>query len=210
MELFNETDLKQSTAFSGKSGHMLAALAEMGMSKYVFAAFFELDRVRKDHIRFLTGPIIQHRSPWASSTPEWMYHAAIADRVRVILKEHEAGETGWTVGPAELAAAVYPASMDAPLQPTYADLYLWASAEAYSAFHKRPLEDFWRGIGGEPITAERFTKPGSSDHHHYRRLCADIRGKVVKAAEKRVKAPRGSNSPGEAATDIETEQLSLF
>ena len=122
MQLFDENDLNQRRAVSGNHGKMLTLLADMGCSKHVLAALLEMDRAHKDHILFLIGPVIQHRSQWASSTPPWLYQAVTGDRLRIILEEHESGKTGWQVGPAELTAVMYPASMEAPMRMEYADI----------------------------------------------------------------------------------------
>lgn len=206
MELFDENDLAQPSTLSDNHSNLLTDLADMGCSKHVLALFLELDNADKDHIRFLTGPIIQHRSCWADTTPPWLYQAVTADRLRIILDEHERRETGWQVGPAELTAVMYPATMDAPLRMEYSDIYLWASAHANARHYGKTPDEIWSQIGGEPVPDRLITSPSGRDHNDYRNLCSDIRRRVVKAATVRA---RTADTP-DIEKAITTEQLPLF
>ena len=206
MPLFNENDLTQPTIFSGESVKMLSVLADMGCSKHVLAAFLEMDKAHKDHIRFLTGPIIQHRSCWADTTPQWLYEAVTGDRLRIILNEHERRETGWQVGPAELTAVMYPATMDAPLCMEYSDIYLWASAQANARHNNKTPDEIWSQTGIEPVPDRLVTCPSGRYHEDYRRLCSDIRRRVVNAAPARTDTGKSKTN----TTEISTEQFSLF
>lgn len=209
MALFTDDELKQPALLDGTNARMLTVLADLGMSKHVLAALLGLDRVHPDHTRFLTGPIVQHQSPWASSTPEWLYQAVISDRVRIILDEHESGQPGWRVGPAELAAVIYPASLEAPLQTEYAELYMWATARAYARHKDKPLDEVWQALGGDPVPDSRYDKPGSHHYQCYNRLCRDIRRAVIAAAKDRERDKRTKRAaPRSDASDI--EQLALF
>ncbi len=206
MQLFNDNDLAQPSTLSGKSVKMLSVLADLGCSKHVLAALLELDKPHKDHIRFLTGPIIQHRSPWADTTPPWLYEAVTGDRLRIILDEHERHVTGWQVGPAELTAVMYPATMDAPMPMEYADIYLWASAQANARHHGKTPDEIWSQIGIEPVPDRLVTNPSGRYHQDYRRICGDIRRRVINAAPR---AATGKSRPGKHEA-IAAEQFSLF
>ena len=206
MQLFHENDLAQPSTLSGKSTKMLTVLADLGCSKHVLAALLELDTPHNDHIRFLTGPIIQHRSPWADTTPPWLYEAVTGDRLRIILDEHERRETGWQVGPAELTAVMYPATMDAPLPMEIVDIYLWASAQANARHTGKTPDEIWLQIGIEPVPDRLVTNPSGRYHQDYRRICSDIRRRVVNAAPR---AATGKSGPGKRPA-IAAEQFSLF
>ena len=206
MQLFNDNDLAQPSTLSGKSVKMLSVLADLGCSKHVLAALLELDSPHKDHIRFLTGPIIQHRSCWTDTTPPWLYQAITADRLRIILDEHERRETGWQVGPVELTTVMYPATMDAPLPMEYVDIYLWASAQANACHYGKTPDEIWSQIGGEPVPDRLITSPSGRYHQDYRRLCSDIRRRVVNAAPR---AATGKSGPVKRQA-IAAEQFSLF
>ena len=205
MQLFDENDLAQPSRFSVNQSKMLSALADLGGGKHILAAFLALDNAHPDHIRFLTGPIIQHRSPWADTTPSWLYEAIAADRLRIILDEHERRQTGWQVGPAELTAVMYPATMDAPLSIEYSAIYLWAAAQANARHYGKTVDEIWAAIG-EPVEDRLITEPSGRYHHAYRQLCTDIRHRVIRAASN---AGRTRETPMQEP-DITTEQLSLF
>lgn len=205
MQLFDENDLAQPCAISGNHAKMLTVLADTGCSKHLLAALLELSNVHKDHIRFLTGPIIQHRSCWTDTTPPWLYQAIAADRLRIILDEIERRETGWQVGPAELTTVMYPATMDAPLCMEYSDIYLWASAQANARHCGKTPDQIWSQIGVEPVPDRLINSPSGRYYHDYRQLCSDIRRRVVKA----VARTRATKTP-DTEPDITIEQLSLF
>ena len=206
MQLFAEDDLAQPSRLTANHEKMLVALADIGCGKHVLAALLSLDRVHQDHIRFLTGPIVQHRSPWAGMTPEWLYEAVTADRLRIILEEHKRSQIGWRVGPAELTAVMYPATMDAPLSMEYSDIYLWAAARANARRTGKTAAEIWSAVGGEPVADRLIVDPSGRYHHSYRQLCGDIRRRVVKAA---AKVSRAEKIPDQEPA-IVTEQLSLF
>ncbi len=206
MELFNVSDLNQASALSDSTRGMLSVLCDMGCSKHVIAALLSMDKAHKDHIAYLTGPVVQHRSPWAESTPPWLYKAITGDRLRIILEEHDKGITGWRVGPAELTTVMYPATMDAPMRMEYADIYLWASAQASARHYGKSIDEMSKQIGIEPVPDRLLTEPSGRYHQDYKHLCSDIRRRVVRAAPSG-KAPAKTKP---AAPDITTEQMSLF
>jgi hypothetical protein len=139
MQLFDENDLALPRRLTDSHAKMLAALADMGCGKHALAAFLAPDNPHRGHIRFLTGPVIQHRSPWAETTHSWLYRAVTAERLHSVLEEHGRGPPGWQVGPAELTAVMYPASMDAPLRMEYTDIYLWSAAQASTRHYSKAL-----------------------------------------------------------------------
>jgi len=205
MELFTERDLSQSSRLSGNTAAMLTALADIGCNKHVIAALLDPFKLKPDHQRFLTGPVIQHRSQWADTTPPWLYQAITGDRLRIILDEHARGVTGWHVGPAEITAVMYPATMDAPMQMEWADIYLWASAQASARHYRKTVDEIWSGIGGAPVPDSAVAKPGGRYYQDYRHLCSDIRRRVIKAA-----TPTDSKSPAARKDAVSVEQFSLF
>ena len=97
---------------------------------------------------------------------------------------------------------MYPATMDAPLCMEYSDIYLWASAQDNARHQRKTPDEIWSLIGIEPVPDSLVTCPSGRYHQAYRRLCTDIRRRVVKAATTR--APAGKNPA------IAVEQFSLF
>jgi len=206
MQLFTEQDLAQSTRLADSTAGMLGALADMGCSKHVIAALLSMmDKVHPDHIRFLTGPVVQHASGWVETTPAWLYQAAIGDRVRIIVDEHARGVRGWEVGPAELTAVMYPATMDAPMQREYADIYLWAAARANARHTGKTVDDIWSAIG-EPVEDRHIVDVSGRCHYLYHQLCSDVRRCVIKAAGA---ASRPASDPSRGPDKV-SEQLPLF
>jgi hypothetical protein len=152
---------------------MLSALAELGLPASVvasFAAVFDVGGLTLDDRRFLTGPLVVHRSPWNEGRPKWMDIQAVQERVLVVfgqLPRH-------IIGPSEIAAVMYGASMDAPLGHEWHELYLWAAAQAVA-----------RRDGGkrpgciETLDDDVFLSPDGRYHHSYRELAQDVRRRVV-------------------------------
>ena len=205
MQLFNENDLTQPSRLTGNSARLLVALADLGCGKHVLAALLSLDDAHPDHIRFLTGPVVQHASPWAETTPRWLYEAVTADRLRIILAERERGEIGWQVGPAELTAVMYPATMDAPC-PSNTPIFIYGPLRRpMPATPARLLLKSGPAIG-EPVQDRQIVDPSGRYHHAYKQLCSDIRRRVIKAAGA---ASRAEKKPAQQPAVI-TEQLPLF
>lgn len=206
MQLFAEHDLAQPSRLADSTAGMMAALADIGCGKHVLATLLSMiDKVDPDHIRFLTGPVIQHSSPWAETTPAWLYEAVIGDRMRIITDEHARGVTGWVIGPAELTAVMYPATMEAPMRMEYADIYLWAAAQANARHTGKTVAEIWAAIG-EPVDDRLITDPTGRYHTLYRQLCSDVRQRVIKAAGA---ASRPSRDPVDTPAVV-SEQLPLF
>ncbi len=184
MQLFADDDLAQPSRLIANHERMLLALADIGCGKHLLAAFLSLDNAHQDHIRFLTGPIVQHRSPWADTTPEWLCEAVTADRLRIILQEPAA----------------------APLSMDYSDIYLWAAAQATARHTGKTVAEIWSSIGGDPVEDRLIVDPSGRYHYAYRQLCGDIRRRVVKAAS----ASSGTAKSPAPDPAVVTEQLSLF
>jgi len=184
MILFNEDQLAQPSTFTPASEIMLVRLAELGAPKTLIAAFLEMDRAHRDHLRYLLGPVVQHQSDWCDTTPSWLYSAITSGRLRIILAERAQGQIGWQVAPEEITACLYPATMDAPMRSDYADLYLWASAQANARHLDKPLYEVWNMLGQDPLPDRMFTKECGRYHRVYRDICREIRSRVVKHAQK--------------------------
>ena len=199
----------EGTSISDNSASMLIALADLDCSRDVLSALLEMDDVHQDHLRFLAGPVVQQRSPWAETTPEWLLKSVPADRLRIILEEHKRGEVGWQIGPVELTAVMYPATMDAPLCMEYSDIYLWASAQASSRQYGKPLDEIWDSLGGEPVPDKHILEPRGRYHQDYRKICGDVRRRVVSAAKETSRQQRQAEA-SQPKTEHETEQLALF
>jgi hypothetical protein len=67
----------------------------------------------------LTDPVIVHRSPWADMLPEWVRGQIKMERLAALMK----GDPGMATD-AEAMAYIYPASLDAPLDHDWTEIYL--------------------------------------------------------------------------------------
>jgi hypothetical protein len=136
---------------------------------------FTPDRLTLDERRFLAGPLIVH-NPQGWPLPDWLADAAGAERIGIVF-----GVTPhYIVGPAEISAVMFGASMDAPMDRDHVDLYLWATINAHA---KRkgfdPVTLFGELLNMRPITDDEVLERGGRLHETYRRLAEDIRRKVV-------------------------------
>lgn len=192
-----------------QTAQLLTALTGLGLGKEFAATFLETADVHPDHLRWLRGPVVQHRSEWMDLTPSWLFKAIPGERLRIVLDEHARGEVGWHVGPAELTAVMQPASLEAPLSYEHTQLFLWASAHAVARRDDKPLEDIWRALGGAPVMDAQVTRPGGAFYQDYRHLASDIRRKVIQAQKARERSLR-SHAPRPAPSRPDIVQLSLF
>jgi len=198
---------------SAKNLKLLELMAQMRMSIDVLTVLLEFAGVKLslEQKRYLQGPIVQHKSSWADTTPKWMFQQIPAERFAIVLEEIQSGQASWQVSPTELSVAIYPASMDAPMREEYAQIYLWASAQASAKHYQKPVAQIWEQIG-RPVEDNEVLKSGGSYYHTYRELCQDLRRKIVKVQTQRAK--KAPITPKNAATKPSDgpliEQLRLF
>lgn len=199
------------TVFTKPIQQMLITLAESGASKELLHAIINLygENVQKEHMRFLFGPAVLHQSPWIDMVPTWLIQAVMPERLAIMFEEQENGKIGWQVGPAEITAAMMPATMDGPMQHEAAAVYLWASAHAAAKHYDKPLADIWRQIDGHAVTDKEVTAPGGRYFHNYQRISAEIRNKVVRVQQERERDQR-RQSKALSLPPIQSTQFSLF
>lgn len=173
-----------------RSFRILHLLAKSGIPKTLLAELLHRTvgkRLRTEQEAFLIAPLIVHQSPWMEDIPAWMVQNLTADRLRVLQGELTTGHTSQRVGYVELAAVLYPATMEAPLRFTAAQIYLWASAQARAEHREQPVERIWEGLGMRKIEDRDIHDPNGAYHQDYQNLCAEIRRKVTAAGMKRVR-----------------------
>lgn len=199
-----------------KTGKMLLILASMGMPGAALAEMLDFatgGKLHKDHKLFLAAPIIQHQSQWRESTPAWLYEAVAYDRLQIVLEEHKSGQVGWAIGPTELTTVLYPATMEAPMRHEYAQIYLWAAAQANARHYSKPVEFFWEKVGGFRVKDEDVLSPKGQYHYAYRELCADVRRKAVALQvenERALNRQKKDDLKVKPKPDIQGRQLDLF
>jgi len=185
---------------------MLAALAQLDPDPKFVAALAEVFNIgtadgamtRTEALRFYKGPIIVHQSPWMADIPDWMFTQARAERAEIVF-----GDSPYIVGPTEIAAVMYPATMEHPLPYESTQLYLWATANASARHRQLPICEIWKMIGSEPITDEQVCCRGGKWWETYRDLASEIRRKVIAHQTQRDRAEK--RPPLVAKTTDETE-----
>jgi len=179
-----------SQALPESTKRLLLALAKVGGPMEIVAPMLDIAgvKLRADHRRFLTGPIVQYENSWRETTPRWFYEQIPYERLQIVLDDHEHDRTGWTVGPAEIAAVMYPATMEAPLNHGATELYLWAAGHAVAKRDRIPIDDVREQHGFPPDSA--FLEASGSLRNHFVAQATEIRHKVVKHQKERERATR--------------------
>ncbi len=159
---------------------LLQAFLEISRNKGLIAACLEMEGTCKpEHIRYLAGPVIVHKTPWSDSLPKWIFPAIYKDRLEQIFAEVEQGKTGKLATPTEVMAYMYGRTLEAPLSYEWTQVYLWCGHWALTK-HKRLSkgQTFWKAIGEK--------QPRELNDYDQRqlleRLQRDIRQTVIKVA----------------------------
>ncbi len=190
---------------------MLGLLAKMGMSRGALTAMtsFAYPDTPEDDLAFLNGPVVVHESPWNDTRPDWIVKQIPAERLAII--------TGATphliVGPAEVLAVMYGATLDGPLRSPMADLYGWATAHAVEVERGIPAGETFAKLAMTPIEHRQLRGGMSELSRAYEGLAAEIRRKVVQAGGRVRLARKPMASTPEAAPVLPvapTVQTSLF
>jgi hypothetical protein len=167
-----------SKVLNKKHHAMLQALLDLGTNIELIAVLLDLCDLSQDHLRYMAGPLVVHKSLWSETLPTWVRKAVYKDRLEQILTETENGVTGDLATPTEVMAYMYAASLDAPLSHEWTNIYLWCSNYALTK-HKRFSEGqtYWDRIGVEPITLSDYERK-----EYLNQLQRDIRRTVVNKA----------------------------
>jgi hypothetical protein len=173
------------------------------------ASVFLPEHLSLDERRFLEGPLVVHASAWNDSRPEWIAQQVGAERVGIVF-----GQTPlYIIGPAELTAVMYGASLDAPMGHYHADLYIWASLQATAVWKRRDPVDWARELGLELMPDDQVLQPGGRLHHIYSELAHDVRRRVIaqqaereRIANREARAQQTANKP----RPVISEQMKLF
>jgi hypothetical protein len=159
---------------------LMAAAALGMMPRSVVAAVTEVftpDRLSLDDLRFLKGPfVVSNAGGWDADIPQWLFEAAGAERIGIVF-----GVTPqYIVGPAEIAAVMFAATMVAPMGHYHSDLYIWATINAHAKRNDLdPAKLFRELLDMDPIEDRVVLLPGGRLYETYRHLAHDIRAKVV-------------------------------
>jgi hypothetical protein len=208
---------------------MLALLGSMGAGKDLVSALADFGGVQPpnkprekcvfdsklDAMRYLRGPLIIHRNGWTDTLPDWMPAQAMMERSEIVL-----GDSPYLVGPTEIAAVMYPATMEHPLRSDTCELYLWATANASARHFGKKVKEYWKMLDQRPIADKEVIERGGRLWNNYADLVWEIRRKVIHAQAEREKADKRATVPAQVLKAklvkrdtqpvILREQLSLF
>ena len=191
--------------------HLITAFAQLAANPHITSVLMAMAALDRRLVRYMAGPVILHRSPWAETLPAWVIPAIYADRAEQIAQEVREGTIGAFATPLEVMAYLYPATLDAPLAYEWVQVYLYCGQEALAKHGKLPAgQSFAQAVLGEeqPLALtdyiqSQFLVP----------LQRDIRRKVVQIAAERGVAKQSRSRPkalGEAAESaVEEEQESI-
>lgn len=192
---------------------MLSAMAGMGAHPVVIEALAQFageTQMTLAQKRYLYGPLVIHSDTggFAAGLPEWARPQVQAERTEIVFGEMSEDPKPWIVGPTEIMAVMYGAALAAPMQPEYANLYLWASCHA-AARHRGTTFEEIAGIIGEVPTDDQVLEGrrgvyGLREVH--RRITHDVRRRVVQHAVNIVAASKPKPTP----PAIAVAQMDLF
>jgi hypothetical protein len=194
----------------------LIAMGSMGMNRAALCAFAEVfapGLLTLDDSRYLRGPVVVHQNGWTETLPDWLPAMVSIERAEIVFAE----TSRYIVGPAEIAAVMYPATMAAPMYSDYADLYIWATVKAHSRRKAISSHDAFRELlGSDPITDASVLEPRGRLFETYRYLAQDIRRRVIAAQTERDRATARQNKaeqpakPAKPVKPVQAEQFSMF
>ncbi|MCB0189115.1 MAG: hypothetical protein KDE31_32825, partial [Caldilineaceae bacterium] len=117
---------------------LITAFAQLVANPQITSLLMEMAELDRRWVRYMAGPVILHRSPWAETLPAWMLPAIYADRAELIAQEVRDGTVGELAISLEVMAYMYPATMDAPLAYEWVQVYLCCGQEALTKHDKLP------------------------------------------------------------------------
>ncbi len=105
-----------------------------------------------DLVGTLTDPIIVYPGGWGDSLPEWLKNAITLERLTENMKETKGEQPTGT--DAEACAYLNPASLTAPMDGDWSQIYLYVAGKTYSRWQKNKLPD---DIRVESLTSQQMT-----------------------------------------------------
>ena len=160
---------------------MLQVLLDLDIDIDVVAALLDIGGFSQEHVRYMAGPAVVHKSPWSETLPKWIFKAVYKDRLEQIFAESSEGVNGKLATPTEVMACMYAATMDAPLGHEWTNVYLWCGNIALTKHGKIPEgQTYWDIVGQEPVTLSEYVRK-----EYLEKLQRDIRSTVIKVAAER-------------------------
>lgn len=160
---------------------------------------FGLAKLPVNTMRFLNGAIIVHSR--GEVGPD---HVAtqFRDQIKEERLDIALGLSPLIVGPAELMAVMFEATLEAPLEPAVSELYMWAARTAIE--HKSgQVYPYAKESSGGP---RWLTEDDVLNRHpwcdEYRQIAGSIRNKVVAEAKGRERTGKPAQTAPQAAADL--------
>lgn len=170
-EIIGEAE-SSSKGITEKMQMMIKIMLKTGMSPKAIAALLELTGLRKEHKQYFGAPIISSDSLWHDAIPAWLKLAIYQERLEIICTEHKRNEIGIYAGYSDAVAVLMSASLAAPLNSEWCDIYTWVGREVSIKYNGKSKADF-KGIC-EKDELSNYEKGELNG------LLADIRRKVIK------------------------------
>jgi hypothetical protein len=106
---------------------------------------------RGDLVGTLTDPIIVYPGGWGDSLPEWLKNAIVLERLAENIKASKGEQPMGT--DAESCAYLNTASLTAPMDNDWSQIYLYMAGKTYSRWHRSEMPD--------DIRVDSVNDPGS-------------------------------------------------
>ena len=90
-------------------------------------------------VGILTDPIIVYPGGWGDSLPEWLKNAIVLERLTENMKETKGEQPTGT--DAEACAYLNTASLSAPMDNDWSQIYLYVAGKTYSRWQKNKMPD---------------------------------------------------------------------
>ena len=99
----------------------------------------ELDKGISEIVGVFTDPILVFPGGWGDTLPEWLKNAITLERLVENMKETKGGQPTGT--DAEACAYLNTASLTAPMDGDWSQIYLYVAGKTYTRWHKSEMPD---------------------------------------------------------------------
>ena len=145
-----------------KSYLMLKSLLSIGIDTDAIGVMMDLQGFHPQHICYFAGPVVVHDLPWKEQIPQHLIKACYLERLELVYKERKSNFGGVLVGnqaaQADVLAAMFPALMEALVNPNCGIPWQWGKVALYCSAqvglrHKwiGSIEECYQQVNIEPI-----------------------------------------------------------
>jgi hypothetical protein len=169
-----------------KSYLMLKSLLSIGIDTDAIGVMMDLQGFHPQHICYFAGPVVVHDLPWKEQIPQHLIKACYLERLELVCKERKSNFGGVLVGnqaaQADVLAAMFPALMEALVNPNCGIPWQWGKVALYCSAqvglrHKwiGSIEECYQQVNMEPISFKEIET-------NFKHIAQDVRSRVVKMA----------------------------